>query len=86
MIKVLKDLVCSSKGKGFILGAAAVIVGEKVLKNNKTREMAVNGVAKAMKFYSDTNAAIQNIKEEATDICYEAKLKEAEEDMDDAEE
>ncbi len=56
-----------------VAGAAAVIVGKKVLKSETTRSLAVSGLAKGMKLQSDAKAAFQNIQEEACDICYDAK-------------
>ena len=63
MLKVFKNekLWCA------VAGAAAVIVGKKILKADKTRSLAVTGLAKGIK------AAFQNMKDEASDICYDAK-------------
>ncbi|MDO4830570.1 MAG: DUF1490 family protein [Clostridia bacterium] len=58
-----------------VAGAAAVIVGKKVLKSEKTRECAVKGLAKGMKLQQDAKAVFQNIQDEASDICYDAKKK-----------
>lgn len=54
-------------------GAAAVIVGKKILKAKTTRQLAVTGLAKGMKIQSDAKEAFQNMKDEASDICYDAK-------------
>lgn len=54
-------------------GAAGVIVGKKVLTAKKTRQLAVTGLAKGMKLTSDAKAAFQSMKDEAQDLCYEAK-------------
>jgi hypothetical protein len=54
-------------------GAAAVIVGKKILKSKKTRQLAVQGLAKGMMFTHDAKEAFQNMKDEAADICYDAK-------------
>ena len=48
-------------------GAAGVIVGKK------TRQLAVTGLAKGMKLTSDAKSAFQSMKDEAQDLCYEAK-------------
>lgn len=56
-----------------VAGAAAVIVGKKILKADKTRSLAVTGLAKGMKLQKDAKAAFQNMKDEASDICYDAK-------------
>jgi 3-polyprenyl-4-hydroxybenzoate decarboxylase len=54
-------------------GAAAVIVGNAILKSNKTRQLAVSGLAKGMKLQNDAKEAFQNMKDEAQDICCDAK-------------
>ena len=69
MLKVFKNekLWCA------VAGAAAVIVGKKILKADKTRSLEVTGLAKGMKLQKDAKAAFQNMKDEASDICYDAK-------------
>lgn len=66
-------------------GAAAVIVGKKIITAKKTRELAVTGLAKGMKFTHDAKETFQNMKDEAADLCYDAKAKAglAEEEADD---
>lgn len=66
--KYLKDcrLIC------FACGAAAAIIGSKVLKSDKTRQACVKGLAKGMKLKHDAQVTLQNMKEEAQDICYDA--------------
>jgi hypothetical protein len=54
-------------------GAAAVIVGNAVLKSKKTRQLAVSGLAKGMKLQSDAKETFRNMKDEAQDICCDAK-------------
>ena len=54
-------------------GAAAVIVGKKILTAIKTRQLAVSGLAKGMKLSHDAKEAFRNMKDEASDICYDAK-------------
>ncbi|MCM1227077.1 MAG: DUF1490 domain-containing protein [Clostridium sp.] len=56
-----------------IAGAAAVIVGKKVITSKKTRQLAVSGIAKGMKLQADAKETFQNMKDEAADICYDAK-------------
>lgn len=71
--KCLKDcrLIC------FVCGAAAAIVGAKVVKSEKTRQACVKGLAKGMQMKHEAQAALQNMKEDAQDICYDA-MQEAE--------
>ncbi len=54
-------------------GAAAVIVGKKIVTSPKTRKIAVSGLAKGMKLQNDAKETFQNMKDEAADICYDAK-------------
>ena len=54
-------------------GAAAVIIGKKIVTAKKTRELAVSGLAKGMKLTHDAKEVFQNMKDEAADICFDAK-------------
>lgn len=54
-------------------GAVAVIVGKKIVTSKKTRQLAVSGLAKGMKLQSDAKEVFQNMKDEAADICCDAK-------------
>ncbi|MDE6005549.1 MAG: DUF1490 domain-containing protein [Oscillospiraceae bacterium] len=56
-----------------IAGAATVIIGKKIITSNKTRQLAVSGLAKSMKLQNDAKELFQNMKDEAADICYDAK-------------
>ena len=58
----------------FAGGILTAVIGTKIVKNPKTREMCVKGIAKGMKLHRDAEAAFQSIKEDAQDICYDAKL------------
>ncbi|MBR6399666.1 MAG: DUF1490 domain-containing protein [Firmicutes bacterium] len=69
---MLKDVLTSEKFLCFIGGIAAAVVGTKVLKCEKTRELCVQGLAKGMKFKHDTRTAVQNLKEDAQDVYYDA--------------
>ena len=57
-----------------LCGAAAFIVGKQVLTSKTTRNLAVKGLAKGMKLQNDAKAAYQNMKDEAQDLCYDAKI------------
>ena len=56
-----------------VAGAVGSAVTKKILKAKKTRELAVTGLAHGMKFTADAKAAFQNMKDEASDICNDAK-------------
>ena len=68
-IKCLKNekLIC------FIGGIATATLGVKALKSKKTREVCVKGLAKGMKLQKDAQEAFQNMKEDAEDVCFDAK-------------
>ena len=63
----------------FLGGAAAALVGVKVAKSPKTRAACVAGLAKGMQLQQDARVALQNMKEDAQDLCAEAKEKAAQE-------
>lgn len=63
----------NEKVLSFIGGAAAVIVGSKILKMPKTRELCVKGIAGGITAKNNVSAAIQNIKEDAEDLCADAR-------------
>jgi len=57
----------------FFGGIAAATLGVKALRSNKTRDLCVKGLAKGMKLQKDAQESLQNMKEEASDICFDAK-------------
>ena len=57
----------------FAGGVAAALVGAKVAKSPKTRELCVAGMAKGMKLQQDARVTLQNMKEDAQDLCAEAE-------------
>ena len=65
----LKDKKCWC----FAAGVATAVVGKKIATSDKVRSMCVSGLAKGMKLQKDAKAAFQNMKDEASDICYDAK-------------
>ena len=44
-----------------------------MLQAIKVRSMCVSGLAKGMKFQQEAKETLQNMREEAEDMCYEAK-------------
>ena len=60
-------------------GVAAALVGAQVAKSPKTRQLCVNGIARGMQLQQEARAALQNMKEDAQDLCAEAKQKAARE-------
>ena len=69
---MLKKVLKSAEFLCFIGGAAAAVIGGKILKCGKTRELCVQGLAKGMKLKHDAQTTMQNIKEDAQDLYYDA--------------
>lgn len=44
-----------------------------MVKSDKTRKVCVKGLAKGMKLQKDAQEVFQNMKEDASDICHDAK-------------
>ena len=65
----------------FAGGAVASGIIQAVAKQPKVREAVVSCVAKGMQIKADADEALQNIKDDAEDVCadarYEAKVKAA---------
>ena len=57
----------------FLGGAVAAFASMKLARSEKTRTICVKGLAKGMKLQQDAKVTLQNMKEEAQDICYDAK-------------
>ena len=69
----MKNLFKNQKFLCALGGAAAVIIGKKIVTAKKTRELAVSGLAKGMKLTHDAKEVFQNMKDEAADICCDAR-------------
>ena len=57
----------------FIGGVVTATIGVKILKSDKTRGACVRGLAKGMKLQRDAQEIFQNMKEDASDICFDAR-------------
>ena len=69
----MKNFLKNEKLWCVVAGAAAVIVGKKVFTSPRTRSVAVTGLAKGMKLQKDAKAKFQSMKDDAADLCYDAK-------------
>ena len=69
----LLDFVKNEKFLYFVGGVLAATYGVKAEKSEKTRKVCVNGLAKCIKLQNDAQETFKNMKEEAQDICYDAK-------------
>lgn len=67
------DCLKSCKALCFAAGALTVVVGKKIVKNPKTRELCVSGLAKGMQIKESACETLKNLKEDAEDICCDAK-------------
>ena len=56
-----------------LAGVVGPAIIKKILKAPKTREYAVKGLAEGMKITADAKAAFQDMKDQAADICNDAK-------------
>lgn len=67
------DCLKNEKFLCFAGGVLAATAGVKAAKSEKTRKACVNGLAKCIKLKNDAQQTLQNMKEQAEDICYDAK-------------
>jgi hypothetical protein len=58
---------------GFGIGVAASVIGYRAYKSKKLRKAVVKAVAQGIKLRDDAKHTINSIKEDAEDICAEAK-------------
>ena len=71
----MKDCILRhQKLVSFVGGVLAAAVGSKILKSQNTRRLCVIGLARGMKLQRDAQEAFQNMKEDAQDLCYDAKV------------
>lgn len=56
------------------------VIATEVIKSGTFHNMAVKSVAKGMKVQKSIKASIQNIKEEAEDLCYDEQAQITEEE------
>lgn len=69
----ITDFLKNEKVLSFAGGVLAATYGVKMLKSEKTRKACVSGLAKCIKLQNDAQETFKNMKEEAEDICYDAK-------------
>lgn len=65
-----------SIGAGVLLG----VVGDKILKSNAVKNLAVNTVSEGMKVKEGIDKTIEKAKENTEDIVAEAKIKKEEDE------
>ena len=82
---MLKNIVKSTKFIFFVCGAAAAVITGKIIKCKKVRDAVVNCLAYGMKVKHDAQLAMQNMKEDAEDVYFDAMSAAENEDADVAE-
>jgi len=70
----MKNVFKNEKVRFFAIGALAATAGVKFLKSETFRKGCVKTVAGGMKIREDAASSIAKIKEDAQDVCYEAKM------------
>jgi len=63
----------SAKVLCFVGGVATAVIGTKIAKSEKTRQLCVKTLAKGMMLQDCAKECFQNIKEDAIDIYEDAK-------------
>ncbi len=69
----IMDCLKNEKLLCFAGGVLAATYGVKAIKSEKTRNACVKGLAKCIKLQNDAQEAFKNMKDQAEDICYDAK-------------
>lgn len=64
----------NSKLACYVGGALTAFVVEKVVRSPKFRETCVSTLAKGMMLQKEAENYVQNIKDEAQDLCYDAAV------------
>ena len=80
-------LECLKKNEKAVLyvgGILTAIVGKKILNSKVVRNTCVSTLAKGMQLQKEAESYVQNIKDEAQDLCYDAAVKAADTEEKDA--
>jgi len=70
---IFHRILSYKKTIAFIGGVLTATVGVSALKSQPVRDAAVKAMAKGMKFQQDAASTLEVMKEEAQDICHEAR-------------
>lgn len=65
--------ITSKKVLSFLGGVATATIGVKILKSAPVRNAAVKTIAAGMKLQQDAMSTFEAMKEDAQDLCYEAR-------------
>ena len=70
---MFNKILNNEKALFFIGGVVCGAIGIKFLKSECCRKMCVKGLAQGMRLQKEATEAFQNMKEDAADICHDAK-------------
>ena len=80
MIRIKEVIIMKKKlisvGAGVVLG----VIGDKILKSNAVKNLAVSTVSEGLKVKEGIDKTIEKAKENAEDVVAEAKVKKAEDE------
>ncbi len=79
----MKNIFKNDKVCFFAIGALAATAGVKFLKSKTFRNGCVKTIAGGMKLRDDAASTFTKMKEEAQDICYDARMCECDCDSND---
>jgi hypothetical protein len=85
---MMNCLDCLKKNREVVFyvgGLATAYLGKKLLSSSKVRTACVSTLAKGMTLQKDVESYVQNIKDEAQDLCYDAAAEAAATEETDAE-
>lgn len=71
---VFKHLLKSTKTHYFLGGIAAALLAPVVAKSPTVRKAVVKTMAKEMEIQKQAQVSYENMKEEAADLAYEARM------------
>ena len=71
------DCLKNEKTLFYLGGLATAYIGKKLMNSQKVRTACVSTLAKGMTLQKEAESYVQNIKDEAQDLCYDAAIKAA---------
>lgn len=69
----MNNILKNEKAMIFLGGVAAGTLGVKVLKSKAAKKLYVTTLANGMKIQQDAQQLFETMKEDAEDICFEAR-------------
>lgn len=85
MMNCLECLKKNQKLVCYVGGLATAYIGKKLLGSSSVRNACVSTLAKGMTLQKEVESYVQNIKDEAQDLCYDAAAEAAASEEKDAE-